>query len=63
MRARRVLEICDEAIELDACERVRFVAKTCGDDAKLHAAVESILRAVDESGGFLALDDGVERRR
>ncbi len=60
--ARRVLEICDKAIELDAAERECFVAKTCGDDAKLLAVVESTLRAVDESESFLALDDGAKRR-
>src|SRR5439155_26576244 len=52
----------ERAIELPAgAARAQFVAAQCGSDGALRQEVESLLRANDQAGGFLASassDDG-----
>jgi serine/threonine protein kinase len=44
-RRRKVEEIFDAALELDAQERAGFVAHACGDDEQLHLRIEALLAA------------------
>ena len=46
-------EIFADAVELPEAERADFLAKACGDDAKLRTEVESLLAAHDGDTGFL----------
>lgn len=46
----RVKEIYSAALQLPAAERARFVQQECGDDAELHARLESLLHKTDPSG-------------
>jgi len=50
----RLREIFDSAVELPADQRGVFVAKACGDDAKLNLAVMKLLAAHERAGEFLA---------
>lgn len=53
-RFRRADSIFDAALDLPVEERAAYVARACGDDEALRAAVERLLRASESSGGFLA---------
>ncbi|HEV3386793.1 MAG TPA: serine/threonine-protein kinase, partial [Gemmata sp.] len=51
----RVNELFLKAFELpDPSARNEFLARECGDDLDLRRAVETLLKAHDEAGGFLA---------
>ncbi|MDX1393478.1 MAG: protein kinase [Gemmatimonadota bacterium] len=51
---KRIREIFNEALELPAPERERYVASACGEDEPLRAEVERLLRGHEEAGEFLA---------
>ncbi len=50
---RRALELCEAALTLGSEARTHFLAAQCGDDAALLDCVQALLRAVDDSEGFL----------
>ncbi len=56
-RSKQVLDFCDQALELPRDERSRFLAAACKGDAELLDSVESLLKAVDDSGSFLVVDE------
>src|SRR5262245_21227672 len=50
--------IFEAALELtSAGERRAYLSGACGDDAELRKAVETLLRAHEQAGGFLPEDD------
>jgi serine/threonine protein kinase/WD40 repeat protein len=54
----REREIFEAALELTSPEaRSGYLLGVCGNDAELHARVESLLRAHDQAGGFLRESD------
>ena len=55
-RARRVLSLCDDAMEHPAAERAAYLDAACRGDTALRAAVNSVLLAVDAAGNFLEPD-------
>jgi serine/threonine-protein kinase len=57
-RRRRVEEVCDAALDLDAGERAVFIARACGDDEALRQAVEMFLAHARTADGFLAAPIG-----
>lgn len=52
-RERRLLEICDRALEVDPRQRDALIAAACEGDAGLQAEVASLLQRVGSAGGFL----------
>jgi TolB-like protein len=58
-RWRRVDDIVEAALALEASERPAFVARACGDDAELRRDVESLL-AHDRSDDFLEVPAAAE---
>jgi hypothetical protein len=58
-RSKQVLDLCDEALMRPVAERGRFLATRCDGDPELLAAVESLLKAVEDSGNFLVLESRV----
>lgn len=61
-RERRLLEICDRALEVDPQQRDALLAEACEGDASLRAEVESLLRRVGSAGGFLESMSAAETR-
>ncbi|MEO1034827.1 MAG: serine/threonine-protein kinase [Pseudomonadota bacterium] len=53
-QTRRVLALCDEALEQPVESRDEFIANACGADTTLFRAVSSILDAATAVDGFLA---------
>jgi predicted ATPase/serine/threonine protein kinase len=53
-RWRQVKDVLASALEREADERDRFVARACGDDAELRGAVESLIRA--DAGQLIPTD-------
>src|SRR4051812_21651811 len=53
-RWNQVKEVFQAALERTPHERAVFLRSTCGDDAALHAEVESLLVAHDQAGSFAA---------
>jgi eukaryotic-like serine/threonine-protein kinase len=54
----RQREIFDAAVELTSVEvRNAYLIGACGKDAELRAQVETLLRAHEQAGGFLPMDD------
>ena len=54
--SRRVLDLCDRALELADEAREAFLAEACGDDAALRSSVDSVLLAVSAAGDFLQVE-------
>jgi serine/threonine protein kinase len=52
--ARRLKELFVVASELPPAERAAWLDRECGGDAELRQRLEGLLRAHDDSGGFLA---------
>ncbi|MCP4455335.1 MAG: protein kinase [Planctomycetes bacterium] len=53
-RTRRIERIYHQALEKRTeRERLAYLDSVCGDDSKLHAVVEGLLKAHDKAGGFL----------
>jgi eukaryotic-like serine/threonine-protein kinase len=50
---RRALELCEAALTLGSEARTDFLVAQCGDDAALLDCVQTLMRAVDDSEGFL----------
>ena len=50
----RVEEIFGQALELPPAERPRYLARACGDDARLREQVEYLLKCDEEAGDFIA---------
>jgi len=46
-------EIFQAALDLDGEEREAYVSRRCAEDARLRAEVDSLLAALERSGGFL----------
>ena len=57
-RAKRILDICDQAIMLNPDAREAFLASVCGDDHDLRDSVDSLLQAIEDSGRFLTFKQG-----
>lgn len=55
----RVKTLFENAVELPASERARFVAESCGDDLALRRRLEGLLAAHDEAGDFLEHPTGL----
>jgi len=54
----REREIFDAAVEVTSAEaRSAYLIGACGEDAELRARVEALLRAHEQAGGFLPMDD------
>jgi serine/threonine protein kinase/WD40 repeat protein len=54
----REREIFDAAVELTSLEvRSAYLIGACGQDSELRAHVEALLRAHEQAGGFLPMDD------
>ena len=53
-RYERVAGIFHDATGVDAAERKEFLAGACGEDSELLREVDSLLRAGDQAGMFLA---------
>src|SRR5512145_2552781 len=53
-RRRRVMEICEIALERDAHERAAFVDAACGGDEALRRDVEALLAQAHKAEGFLS---------
>jgi serine/threonine protein kinase len=51
-------EIFQDALELPAAERLRFVAERCGANTAVRAEVERLLEAHGSAGGFLSSPTG-----
>ncbi len=56
-RSKQVLDICDQALMSPREEREDFLDNACSGDRELRESVESLLRAVDDSGSFLQVDE------
>jgi serine/threonine protein kinase/tetratricopeptide (TPR) repeat protein len=54
-KAERIAEIVEAALERDPAERARFVDAACGDDAALHAEVESLLGFQEKARDFIEI--------
>ncbi|HST23483.1 MAG TPA: serine/threonine-protein kinase, partial [Blastocatellia bacterium] len=52
-RWQKIDQILDVVLELDACERTKFLNRTCADDIELRSEVESLLAASEQSGNFI----------
>ncbi|HKS40040.1 MAG TPA: protein kinase [Blastocatellia bacterium] len=52
-RWQKIDQILDVVLELDACERTKFLNRTCADDIELLSEVESLLAASEQSGSFI----------
>jgi serine/threonine protein kinase len=50
----RIRELFAAAAELPAAERLRFLERECGDDARVREQVASLLSALERAGTFLA---------
>ena len=57
-RRRRVDDLCDAALNLEARERPSFVAAACGGDESLRQEVEALLVHAHTAEGFLAAPMG-----
>lgn len=57
-RRRRVEQLCDAALDLDAGDRAAFVAATCGPDEALRAEVVALLAHAQTAEGFLEASVG-----
>lgn len=53
---KRVLALCDEVLARPSGERADYLARRCAGQPALHAEVESVLRAIDDSGRFLKIN-------
>ncbi len=57
-RRRRIEEVCDAALALDASARAAFVAAACGSDVDLRRQVEALLAHAETAEDFLAAPIG-----
>ncbi|MGE0132490.1 MAG: serine/threonine-protein kinase [Blastocatellales bacterium] len=53
-RREKIVELCDQALDLDPGERVAFLGAACGDDEKLREEVESLLKHEETARDFMA---------
>jgi hypothetical protein len=53
--SRRLLEICDNVIELKGEQRDAYIERVCANDPALRESVRELLRAIEDSGSFLSL--------
>ena len=51
--SKRVLSICDEALQKSEQERDSYLSEVCGGDDQLRASVDSVLVAIASAGDFL----------
>ncbi len=51
--SKRVLDLCDQALELSGAEREQFLENACGDNPGLRQSVDSVLIAIGSAGEFL----------
>ncbi len=56
-RRRQVKQIFQVAVELDTVKRAAYLAEACQDDPSLRAEVESLIIALEQSGGLLDIPD------
>jgi len=57
-QANREIEIFNSALEqITPAERAAYLDGVCGGDAELRARVETLIRAHEEAGGFLPMED------
>jgi len=54
-RWQKIDHILDDMLELEACERARFLDQACAEDVELRSEVESLLAASEQSGNFIEL--------
>lgn len=52
----RVLALCDEVLAQPSEERAGYLRRRCEGQPGLRAGVESVLRAIDDSGRFLRIN-------
>ena len=52
-RKKKIKELCDEALDLDARERAVFLDEACADDEGLRREVEELLAAHQNAGSFI----------
>src|SRR5579862_7932215 len=57
-RRRRVEDLCDAALNLEAGERMSFVVAMCGGDEALRQEVEALLAHAHTAEGFLTAPIG-----
>lgn len=62
-KSRNVLELCDQALSLDATARQDYLKEVCGDDIALRASVDSVLIAIEGAGGFLDVEAATPESR
>ncbi len=58
--SKQVLELCDQALQLDDSERQAFLGHACKGDERLRASVDSVLVAISQAGHFLEADSDSE---
>src|SRR5262249_31949566 len=56
-RWKHTMLVLNQALEREPSERAVFLANACGDDAELRRAVESLLAANEQAGGFLDMEN------
>src|SRR5262249_5446517 len=56
-RRRQVKQIFQVAVELDTVKRAAYLAEACQDAPSLRAEVESLIIALEQSGGLLDIPD------
>lgn len=55
--SKKVLDLCDLALSVPEESRASLLDLHCGEDLALRQAVESLLKAVDDSGSFLTIEE------
>lgn len=55
---KRLDELFNQAMDLEPAQRPKFITEACGDDTKLRAELESLLRAAETSGELEGLVHG-----
>src|SRR5689334_6005544 len=55
---KRLDELFNQAMDMDAAHRITFIERSCGRDTRLRAELESLLRSADASGNLEGLVHG-----
>ena len=60
--AKRVLDLCDEALRRREEDRESFLTSACANDPNLGTQVRRLLRAIKDSGRFMRVEEADDQR-
>ena len=50
------MDLCEQVLLIDVEKRQSFLDRSCAGDAELRSSVDSLLKAVEDSGNFMVIE-------